>query len=92
MTELVQDTIARNGSPYEWALHRDLLLAAQCLADDVGVTVSCEDEIVEQIVYVYLTSPYDALRTTCSNVLEAWSDTRLAEKASALAFPILISG
>ena len=80
------------GVPYEWALHRDLLLAAQCLADDVGVTVSCEDEIVEQIVSVYLTSPYDVLRTTCSNVLEAWSDTRLAEKARPWHFPYCVSG
>ena len=89
VTELVQHTIAKAASLYESSLHRDLLFAGLCLADDVGVTIACENEIIEQIVYLYLTSPYDKLRDSFSNVITEWSDIRVAEKAIGLVFPIL---
>jgi HEAT repeat protein/energy-coupling factor transporter ATP-binding protein EcfA2 len=85
VTELVYDVIAHADSPYEWALHRDLLFAGICLADDVGVTLACENEIIEQIVYFYLTSPYDDFRRT--NVVAEWQGTRIAEKVAALVVP-----
>jgi HEAT repeat protein/energy-coupling factor transporter ATP-binding protein EcfA2 len=89
VTELVYNTIAKAGSPYEWALHRDLLLAGECLADDIGIRVVCEDEIIEQIVYLALTSPYDGLQSACSKVLDKWSGTSIGEKAASLVLPLL---
>jgi len=89
-TELVYHTIAKAGSPYEWALHRDLLLAGECLADDIGIKVICEDEIIEHIVYLALTSPYDGLQRACSKVLaEEWNGTKIGEKATSLVLPLL---
>jgi HEAT repeat protein len=89
VTELVYTTIAGAGSPYELVLHRDLLFAGQCLADDIGMRVVCEDEIIEQIVYLTLTTPYDGLQRACSKVLATWSDTRIGEKATNLVLPLL---
>ncbi len=89
VTELIQETIASARSLYEQTLHRDLLLAGLCLADDVGVNTACESELLEQIVYLYITTPHDRLRNTCSNVLAEWSGSRIAEKANTLVFPLL---
>jgi HEAT repeat protein len=89
VTELVHTTIAKAGSLYEWALHRDLLFAGHCLADDVGIRVDCEDEVIERIVYLALTSPYEGFRRTCSSVFEAWGDTRIGKKALDLVLPLL---
>ncbi len=81
VTEIVEEVILKAESPFEEWLHRDLLFAGYCLADDVGVSAACEDDIIERIVYLYLTSPYDSLREAFSSVLTAWSDTRAAIKA-----------
>jgi len=89
VTELVYHTIARAGSPYEWALHRDLLFAGECLADDIGIRVDREDELIEQIVHLALTSPYDGLQSACSKVLAKWSGTKIGEKATSLVLPLL---
>ncbi len=88
VTELVRAIVNAN-SPYEWALHRDLLFAGHCLADDIGVLPAYENEIIQNIVFLYLTSPHDGLRTACSSLLTAWSGTKVAEKAVQLALPIL---
>jgi energy-coupling factor transporter ATP-binding protein EcfA2 len=82
VTELVQKAVRQAGSPFEEWLHRDLLFAGSCLADDVGVSVACEDEIIEQIVSHCLVSPYDSLRESFSDVLQAWNGTRAGKKAA----------
>ncbi|MFL5654200.1 MAG: HEAT repeat domain-containing protein, partial [Ktedonobacteraceae bacterium] len=89
VTELVYHTIARAGSPYEWALHGDLLLAGECLADDIGIRVDREEELIEHIVYLALTSPFEGLQRACSKVLATWSDTSVGEKATSLVLPFL---
>src|SRR5206468_6532472 len=81
VTELIQNAILGANSPFENWLHRDLLFAGLCLADDIGVSVECESTIIEQIIYIYLTSPYNTLRSSFSQVLNAWRDTPVAEKA-----------
>src|SRR5947209_1665303 len=40
--------------------------------------------IIEQIVYLYLTSPFDTLREAFSGVLSVWSGTRVGIKAAHL--------
>ena len=70
-------------------MHRDLLLAGLCLADEVGVSVACEDAIIEQIVYIYLTSPYNSIRTSFSIALNAWRGTSLARKVTTLVLNLL---
>jgi HEAT repeat protein len=88
VTQLVQ-AIVNAGSPYEWALHRDLFFAGHCLADDIGVLPAYEHEIIQRISLLYLTSPYNGLRTACSSILTAWSGTKIAEQAAQLVLPIL---
>ncbi len=88
VTELVR-TIADANSPYEWALHRDLLFTGHCLADDIGVLPAYENELIQRIMFLYLTSPHDGLRMACSSVLTAWSGTKVAEKAVQLVQLIL---
>lgn len=89
VTELVSDVIRNAGSPYEWALHRDLLFAGLCLGDDVGVRVDRENEIIEQIVYLSLINPYSGLQSAFSSVLATWSGIRVGEKAVALVSPLI---
>ena len=54
-TELLRKGILGAESPFEHWLHRDLLLAGMCLADDVGIDMECEDEIIERILCLALT-------------------------------------
>ena len=89
VTELVQKAILDAGSLFETWLHRDLLFAGLCLADDVGVSIACEDEIIERIVSLYITSPYNSLRDVLSSVLRAWRGTRAAIKSARLVIPLL---
>ena len=89
VTELVQKAILEAGSLFETWLHRDLLFAGLCLADDIGVSIACEDEIIEQIVSLYITSPYDSLRDALSSMLTAWSGTRAATKLANLVLCLL---
>src|SRR3989442_12309755 len=89
VTELVQEAVAHAESTFEPWLSRDLLFAGLCLADDVGVSVTCEEEILQQIVYRYLTSPYDSFRTTCARVLNAWKDTPIAERVVQIILPLI---
>ena len=46
------------------------------------MSVACEDDIIEQIVYLYLVSPYDSLRQSFSDVLQTWKGTRAGKKAA----------
>ncbi len=92
VTELVCEVIARAGSPYEWVLHRDLLLAGSCLADDVGLSPTWEDDIIRQVVYLYLTAEGgSSLLRECSTVVSGWSGIKVADKAARLVFPLLQS-
>src|SRR5260370_12997571 len=52
VTEIVQESILKADSSFNKWLHRDLLLAGICLADDIGVSVECKEDIIEQIVYL----------------------------------------
>lgn len=88
-TELVRSAILEAESPFEHWLHRDLLLAGICLADDVGIDMECEDEIIERILCLALTSPYDSLQENISSILTLWRSTRLAEKALKMILPVL---
>jgi len=84
ITEIVQEAILKADSPFNKWLHRDLLLAGICLADDIGVSVECKEDIIEQIVYLYITSSYNSIRTKVSKVLETWKNTSLAAEAAML--------
>jgi|GEM_PF-641144 len=81
VTELVEEAILKANSPFEKWLHRDLLFAGLCLADNIGLNSACEDAIIERIVYLYHTSPYDPLRTQFSRIFATWRGTFVATKA-----------
>jgi hypothetical protein len=91
VTELVENAILKAGSPFENWLHRDMLLAGLCLADDVGVSIACEDAIVEQMIHIYLTSPFDSIRTSFSKVIYNWRGTATARRAIPLALGLIKS-
>ncbi len=84
VTELIEEAILKAESAFERWLHRDLFLAGLCLADDIGTSIECEDSIIEQILCIYLTSPYNSIRTSISKVFNAWRGTAIAEKAANL--------
>jgi HEAT repeat protein len=48
--------ILEAGSPYEYELHRDLLLAARCLAEDVVVSRELSDRILDGLDRAYSTT------------------------------------
>ncbi len=89
VTELLEQDVLKAESPFEEWLHRDLLFAGLCLADDVGVNERREEAILEEILYLYLTSPYDALRQTIAPVINSWGRTKIGKKASAWMLPLL---
>src|SRR5262249_47775665 len=88
-TELVQKAIVQARSPFEDWLHRDLLFAGRCLGDDVRLDTAYENNIIEQIVRFYLTSPFDSLRKAFSDTLSTWSGTRAGIHASRLVLSLL---
>ena len=81
VTEIIQNAILKANSNFENLLHRDLLFTGLCLADDVGVSIECENIIIEQIIYEYLTNPFKALDASFTKVLNTWKHTRIGEKA-----------
>jgi HEAT repeat protein len=89
VTDLIQEAILKAKSPYERWLQRDLLFAGYCAADDISMSVSCEDSIIEQIVYHFLTSPYHSLGEACEKVFSTWRGTPIARKAEGLIVPLL---
>ena len=80
VTELVEEAILKANSPFERWLHRDLLFSGLCLADDVGLSIACEDAIIEQAIYIYLTSPYNSIRSSFSTMFGVWKGTAIAKK------------
>ncbi|HEY1349274.1 MAG TPA: HEAT repeat domain-containing protein [Ktedonobacteraceae bacterium] len=80
VTRLLQEAILGAQSPFENRLHRDLILAGICLADDIGVSAACEEDIMERIVFLFLTTPYQTLRESMTAVFQAWRDTPLARR------------
>jgi hypothetical protein len=89
ITELIQESILKAESNFEPRLHRDLLFAGLCLADEVGVSVECEDDIIERLLILYITCPYDSLHDAFSNVLSTWSGTQAGNKAVKLLLQLL---
>jgi HEAT repeat protein/energy-coupling factor transporter ATP-binding protein EcfA2 len=89
VTELVCEVIARAGSLYERVLHRDLLLASLCLADDVGLRPLSEDDIIRQAIYLYLTTESSGLFRECSTAVSGWRGIKVADKAAQLVYPLL---
>ena len=92
VTDLLEQDIWKAQSPLEEWLHRDLLFAGLCLADEVGANERKEDAILEEILYLYLTSPYEALRQEFTPVLNTWSGPNIAKKVSDWVSPLLKSG
>ena len=88
VTHLIQNAILQASSPYEYWLQRDLLFAGSYLADDVAIAADCKDAILEQIVYLYLTTPYVSLRKEYLAVLSTWKGTRIAEDTEMLIIPL----
>ena len=82
VTKLIEDDILNAQSPYELWLHHNLLFAGYCLSDDVGVSIACEEEIIEQIIYLYITCPYDTFRDTFENMLATWGNLKNIHKSS----------
>ena len=59
-TRLVND-ILQSDSPYEEHLHRDLLLAAEVLGDNVRVRRELQNDIVSRLISLALTTPHVSL-------------------------------
>jgi HEAT repeat protein/energy-coupling factor transporter ATP-binding protein EcfA2 len=54
--------ILKADSSYEDILHRDLLLAGRCVADDVDMSPKLRNEIVDRLVDLYIEKPYSKLQ------------------------------
>ena len=65
------EKIANAGSKYECMLHRDLLLAGRCLADDVAVDYPLKDHILEGLFKLFWDGEYRILRSQAGEVLFA---------------------
>lgn len=72
--------ILEAGSPYEQVLHRDLLLAARCLADDVSVSRDLARRIFDQLNAVFSTS-LGPLNARIGAVIGEMGGSRLAPEA-----------
>jgi len=57
------------GSPYQDILHRDLLLAARCLADDVPLALALRRRILDGLFALWRTTRYQKLREEVTGVL-----------------------
>ena len=56
------EAIWKAKGPYDDILHRDLLMAARCLADDVDVSHDLRRHILEDLFDLWHTTRYDKLR------------------------------
>ncbi|PKO20420.1 MAG: hypothetical protein CVU38_20175, partial [Chloroflexi bacterium HGW-Chloroflexi-1] len=74
VTALVQ-AIADSRSPLEENLHRDLLLAGRCLADDVGVSYRERAELLDRLLGLWHTATFDRLRREVTDILAAMQGT-----------------
>src|SRR5262245_3801190 len=78
-------TILEMKSEYENILHRDLLMAVRCLADDIRVDAELRRTVLSQLLKVYLApkSPptlQDDIRQTCSRLSGTMVGTELSKK------------
>ncbi len=67
-------------SQYEKILHRDLLLAGRCLADDVAVDEVAKGQILGQILDLSLRGKYSSLRSLANEVLTAMRGSSYEEE------------
>jgi HEAT repeat protein/tRNA A37 threonylcarbamoyladenosine biosynthesis protein TsaE len=74
VTYLVQ-SIANSHSPLEEVLHRDLLLAGRCLADDVGIGYRQRSELLNRLLDLWHAAQFDQLRREITGVLSAMRGT-----------------
>ena len=74
VTGLVQ-AIAKSNSPYENILHRDLLLAGRCLADDVGVGYREREALLNQLLSLWHAARYERLGQEITDILSTMRDT-----------------
>jgi len=63
-------------SPYDDILHRDLLLAGRCLADDVAVDEKLRKRILDEMFEQFWQGKYRGLRSRAMDVLTAMSGSR----------------
>lgn len=74
VTALVQ-AIASSHSPQEDVLHRDLLLAGRCLADDVGIGYRQRGELLDRLLDLWHAATFDRLRREITDILAAMRGT-----------------
>jgi hypothetical protein len=70
-TEIVRALLDRDLPVLEPLLHNRLLLAAECVADRVGVRRSLTQEVLRRFVRVCLDQPYPAFTVTLAHTLDA---------------------
>ena len=63
--------ILKADSSYEDILHRDLLLAGRCVADDVDMSPKLRNEIVDRLVDLHINTPYSKLREEILRIFES---------------------
>jgi HEAT repeat protein len=63
--------ILKADSSYEDILHRDLLLAGQCVADDVDMSPKLRNEIVDRLGDLYIETQYSKLREEILRIFES---------------------
>ncbi|MBE9595054.1 MAG: hypothetical protein IMF19_16435, partial [Proteobacteria bacterium] len=68
--DFVQE-ILKASSFYEDILHRDLLLAGRCVADDVDILPKLRNEVVDRLVGLYIDTPYSKLREEVLRIFES---------------------
>jgi HEAT repeat protein len=59
--DFVREILKANSS-YENILHRDLLLAGRCVADDVDMSPKLRNDIVDHLIDLCIETPYSKLR------------------------------
>jgi HEAT repeat protein len=74
VTVLVR-AIASSHSPLEDVLHRDLLLAGRCLADDVGIGYRQRGDLLDRLLDLWHAAPFDRLRREITDILAAMRGT-----------------
>ena len=62
--------ILKADSYYEDILHRDLLLAGRCVADDVDMSPKLRNDIVDRLVDLYIKTQYSKLREEVLRIFE----------------------
>ncbi len=88
-TEFVKD-IRSARSPYEKILHRDLLLAARCLADDIGIDVGLRRELVAKLVeHAFASSSPSALQGDLRQMLVRFAGVAAEKEAVAAVLGML---